>query len=69
MSKEGTYNYRITGIVCAYIIACIGYRLNGNSIGWAIVDFIFAPFVAIKWIYYQEINITIIKETFPFFFQ
>jgi hypothetical protein len=46
----------------------IGYNIHG-SIGYAIVDFFFAPIVWIKWLIYHEVNLTIIKETFSFFFK
>jgi hypothetical protein len=46
-------------------IAMIGYQKH-NHIGWAIFDFIFAPLVAIYWLITQQINLTLIKETFQF---
>jgi hypothetical protein len=36
---------------------------------WCVVDFFFWPFAWIKWLVFQEINMTLIKETFSFFFQ
>lgn len=45
----------------------IGYRIN-HSLFWAIIDFFFAPIAWIKWFICEEVNITIIKETFSFFF-
>ena len=46
--------------------AMIGYTIH-KSIGWAIMDFIFAPIVWCKWLITQEVNMSIIKETFNFF--
>jgi hypothetical protein len=46
--------------------AMIGYTIH-NSIGWAIVDFLFAPIAWCKWLICQEVNLSIIKETFHFF--
>jgi hypothetical protein len=46
--------------------AMIGYTIH-KSIGWAIMDFIFAPIVWCKWLIMQEVNMSIIKETFNFF--
>ena len=34
---------------------------------WAIIDFLFWPFVWVKWILLQEVNLTIIKDSFSFF--
>jgi hypothetical protein len=36
---------------------------------FAICDWIFMPFVWIKWLVLQEVNVTIIRETFGFFFK
>jgi hypothetical protein len=46
--------------------AMIGYTIH-NSIGWAIMDFIFWPIAWCKWLIMQEVNMSIIKETFNFF--
>jgi hypothetical protein len=55
-----------------YTIACvltamIGYTIHG-SLFWSIVDFFFAPFAWIKWLVCQEVTLSIIKETFTWFF-
>jgi hypothetical protein len=62
-----------------YFIFClltgiIGYNVNvrlGSSIPlfWACMDFLFSPIAWSKWLICQDINITIIKESFSFFFQ
>lgn len=46
--------------------AMIGYTIH-NSIGWSIMDFIFWPFAWCKWLIMQEVNMSIIKQTFNFF--
>lgn len=56
-----------------YLLAClftsmIGYQMH-KSIGWAIVDWLFMPLVWIKWLIMHEVNMTIIRETFSFFFK
>ena len=56
-----------------YLILClmtsmIGYHMHG-SVFWAILDWIFMPLVWCKWLILQEINMTIIRETFSFFFK
>lgn len=50
------------------ITAILGYALH-HSILWAIVDFIFAPIVWIKWIICQEVTLSIIKHAFDWFFK
>jgi hypothetical protein len=62
-----------------YFIFCtltgiIGYTVNvnlGSSIPlfWAFMDFLFSPFAWAKWLICQDVNLTIIKESFNFFFQ
>ena len=58
---------------CLYAIfsvmtSMIGYHIH-HSIFWAIVDFIFTPIAWIKWFICQEVTMTIIRDTFSFFFQ
>lgn len=45
--------------------AMIGYKIHG-SLFWSIINFFFAPISWIKWLICQEVNMTIIKETFSF---
>jgi len=47
--------------------AMIGYNIHGN-IFYSIMDFIFAPIAWMWWLIGQDINITIIRDTFSFFF-
>lgn len=46
--------------------AMIGYHIHG-SVGYAILNFIFAPISWIVWLIGHDVNMTIIKETFSFF--
>jgi hypothetical protein len=46
--------------------AMIGYQIH-SSVFWAIMDFLFWPLVWCKWLIMQEVNMSIIKETFNFF--
>lgn len=48
--------------------AMIGYNIHG-SIGWAIFDLIFYPIAWAKWLIMQEVNMSIIRNTFSFFMQ
>ena len=47
--------------------ALIGYTIHG-SIFWSVMDFFFVPFVWIKWFIYHEVTISIIRQTFNWFF-
>lgn len=46
--------------------AMIGYTIH-NSGFWAVMDFFFAPLAWCKWLIFQEVNMSIIKQTFNFF--
>ena len=48
--------------------AMIGHEIHG-SLGWAIVDFFFAPWCWLKWIVCGELNRQVFERAFPFFFQ
>ena len=48
--------------------AMIGKAIHGSTF-WAIMDFFFAPFAWLKWLLGQEVNVTIIKKAFEFFFK
>jgi hypothetical protein len=65
-SGYGIGNFLYT--IVAIATAIIGYNIHG-SIFWAIVDFLFAPIAWIKWLICQEVNLTIIRESFSFFMQ
>lgn len=49
------------------LVAMVGYHIHG-SIFWSVMDFIFTPFAILKWLIYHQVNLTIIKETFSWFF-
>ncbi len=46
--------------------AMVGYKIHGSGF-WAVVDFIFAPFAWAKWLIMQQVNMSIIRDTFSFF--
>ncbi len=54
-----------------WFLFCIATAMIGHSIHhslfWSIVDFFFAPFAWAKWLICQEVNMTIIRQTFEFF--
>lgn len=46
----------------------VGYSIHHSRL-WSLFDGVFAPFVWLKWIICQEVNLTIIKHCFEFFFK
>lgn len=46
----------------------VGYTIHG-SLFWSIVDFFFTPIAILKWIICQEITMTVIHNTFAWFFK
>ena len=64
MKELGGFMYTILCVATAMI----GYNIH-NDIFWAIVDFLFMPIVWCKWLIYEEVNISIIEETFEFLFK
>lgn len=55
-------------VIPSLITSMIGYHIHG-SVFWSIMDFIFWPITWVKWIIFHEVTLTIIKETFTWFFQ
>lgn len=57
----------VVHLLIATATAMIGYNIH-NSIFWSIVDWFFWPFAWIKWLICQEVNMSLIRHTFAFFF-
>jgi hypothetical protein len=55
-------------LIFAVLTAMIGYHIH-HSVGYAVVNFLFAPISWIYWLVTGNINMTIIKDTFSFFFK
>ena len=53
-------------MVFAICTGVIGHKING-SLGWAIVDWLFAPLAWLKWLLCEEVSVTIIKSAFESF--
>lgn len=68
-TNEGC-SVRIGGLwaVFAFCTSIIGHKIHG-SLFWAIMDFFFYPFAWFKWIICQQVNVSIIKSAFGWFFQ
>lgn len=64
MEKPGETFYFIIGV----LTAMVGYQMHKDVL-WAIIDFLFWPIAVIKWLICHELNLSIIKETFSFFFK
>ena len=54
-------------IIVATLTAMIGHTIHG-SIFWSIMDFLFAPLAWIKWLIMQQVTMSIIRDTFSWFF-
>ena len=50
------------------LTAMIGYTIH-VSLFWAIVDFLFCPLAWAKWLICHEVTLSVIKQTFTWFFQ
>lgn len=60
--------FRVFWFLFHVATAMIGHHIHGGF-WWTLFDWIFAPFVLVKWLICHDVNITIIKETFNFFLQ
>ena len=63
-------NRRLSELLYFIFSVCtgmIGKQIHGST-GWAMVDFFFAPLVWVKWLLCHEVTMSIIKNTFAFFF-
>jgi len=54
-------------LIIGLLTAIIGKNLHGSN-WWALADFIWWPLVWLKWIYYQEVNLTLVVTSFDWFF-
>ena len=59
---------QILRVLVAVGTAMIGYAMH-HSLLWSILDFFFWPLAWVKWIVYQEVTMSIIKQTFAWFFK
>jgi hypothetical protein len=66
MARQITFRVPAVNWIIGLLTAMIGHTIH-NSTFWSIMDFFFWPFVWIKWFILQEVNLTIIKQTFEFF--
>jgi len=64
---------QIANIIVATGTAILGYHINVQAEScspgfWACVDFVFWPIAWIKWLILEQVNLSIIKTSFSFFF-
>ena len=59
---------KILALILCIATAMIGYTIH-SSLFWSIMDFIFAPLTWCKWLICHEVNLTVIKTTFTWFFK
>ena len=54
-------------MVFSVLTAMIGYTIHG-SLFWSFMDFVFTPFAWIKWLIMHQVTMSVIKNTFSWFF-
>jgi len=59
--------WRIIYTLFCIATSMIGYQIHGN-VFYSIVDFLFTPIAWMWWLIGRDVNISIIKDTFSFFF-
>ncbi|MGA3170363.1 MAG: hypothetical protein ABSE62_05060 [Chthoniobacteraceae bacterium] len=59
---------RATYILFCLCTAVIGFHIH-HSIFWAWMDFCFGVLTWLKWLILQQVNLTIIKGAFAFFWR
>lgn len=67
-TKSGANGSGCFTFLFAVLTGMVGYHMHG-SMFWAVMDVLFWPIAILKWIIYQEVTLTIIKETFYWFFK
>jgi hypothetical protein len=60
-------NMKTLYLIFSILVAMVGYHIHG-SLFWSVMDFIFTPITIIKWLICHEVTMTIIKDTFSWFF-
>lgn len=58
----------IIWVAIALATAVIGFHIH-HSVFWSIIDFFFSPFAWLKWMICQEVTVSVIKESFVWFFK
>ena len=60
-------------VAVLYLLFCLFTAMVGKTIHgsllWAVVNFVYAPLSWIKWMLCEEVNLTIIRQSFSFFLQ
>jgi shikimate 5-dehydrogenase len=53
-------------LILCILTAMVGYTIHHN-VGYAVLNFIFAPISIAYWLVTHQINISVLRETFSFF--
>ena len=61
-TKKGGLNF-----LPACLTALVGYQYHGSLL-YCIPDFLFWPYVWVKWMIFHEVTLAMVKETFQWFF-
>ncbi len=59
--------YIIFWLLMATATSMVGYNIN-HSLFWACVNFVFWPISIVKWLICHQLTLSVIKQTFAFFF-
>lgn len=55
-------------VIFSVLSAMVGYTIH-HSLLWSVLDFIFTPIVWIKWLVCHDVTLSIIQQTFTWFFK
>lgn len=68
MKTDTSHKNGITmgALIVSTLTAMVGNTIHGSTF-WTVMDFLFAPLPWLKWLIFQEVNLTIIKQTFDWF--
>ena len=58
---------KIFYLIFAVLTSMVGYTIH-ESIFWTVMDFIFPVFAWLKWLIFHEVTMSVLRETFAWFF-
>jgi hypothetical protein len=59
---------RLLYLICAVITGMVAWTITHHWV-WVLLCFIFWPVAWVYWLVTHQVNLSIIKETFPWFFK
>ena len=63
-----TSSFHLASIIPAVVTGMVGYHIH-HSLFWAVMDFVVWPLALCKWLLCEQVTLSIVKETFAFFFR